>query len=510
MKQLSIIPEIFIWLTFLVVTGFGYAFSFLGYMDSHAEISAWNIAVPTLIWFLLAAICTCLLRMARSIKCSVSFSVRERRFLEISILTLLLVSGWVFRFVDYFNAVWPKGLDLTYFNYAEIGIHTPIYTNPHPISRLYIAFLHSVCLLLGNVYETGALAQFLLLLVGVLIWYFAIRKAFGTVTALFFVAGAMLLPDSIAASMECNPMMLLFVLYGVIISFIVEYAFTDAAGPLLYARLFVIGIFILLSCLADISGVLMLLAFLGAAFYRESCGKDDNKNKFSDLFSILGIVAGGLLFRLSQMFLYDLPFFKAGKPNCYRGLSFRIPDWEALQDFAFSLGTHPVFIVAIVIISIYWFMADRHPFSWTMVGILYLLSLQLFGLDYYLKHDFLIYMALIVLLGIAVESYLKKDKLLKAEDNEPDVFGKDFEVDIPADLFDLDKEEEPVVREVRFEEEPAVEVPLKEEKPLIFIPKTMEIPKRVSKPKIDYAVDVPSGALHFDFPVDDKADFDID
>ena len=66
--------------------------------------------------------------------------------------------------------------------------------------------------------------------------------------------------------------------------------------------------------------------------------------------------------------------------------------------------------------------------------------------------------------------------------------------------------EEPVVTVIRFEEEPAVTVP---EKPLIFIPKTMEIPKRVSKPKVDFAVEVEADKMHYDYNVEETADFDI-
>ena len=57
-----------------------------------------------------------------------------------------------------------------------------------------------------------------------------------------------------------------------------------------------------------------------------------------------------------------------------------------------------------------------------------------------------------------------------------------------------------------FEDEPAVTVP---EKTLIFIPKSMEIPKRVSKPKVDFALEVTDEKMHFDYNVDDTSDFDI-
>ena len=55
MKRLSFIPEIFIWLLFSVVAGFGYAFSFFEYVESKAHMTASDIVIPTLVWILLAA-----------------------------------------------------------------------------------------------------------------------------------------------------------------------------------------------------------------------------------------------------------------------------------------------------------------------------------------------------------------------------------------------------------------------------------------------------------------------
>ena len=44
---------------------------------------------------------------------------------------------------------------------------------------------------------------------------------------------------------------------------------------------------------------------------------------------------------------------------------------------------------------------------------------------------------------------------------------------------------------------------------MIFIPTTMEIPKRVSKPKVDYALEVEADKMHYDYTVDESSDFDI-
>lgn len=88
---------------------------------------------------------------------------------------------------------------------------------------------------------------------------------------------------------------------------------------------------------------------------------------------------------------------------------------------------------------------------------------------------------------------------------------KDKSVDNTLSLVEPDKtcQEEPVVTFVDFDEEKAIVVPAEEEKPVIFIPKSMEIPKRTSKPKLDYSLAVAEDALFYDMDVADLDDFDF-
>ena len=455
MKRLSFIPEIFIWLLFSVVAGFGYAFSFFEYVESKAHMTASDIVIPTLVWILLAAICAFLLKTAQNTKCFVQFSRAERLFLECSILTLLLIGGWVFRFVDYFHGVWPAELDNTYFQYAQVSQNAEMYLNPHPASRLYVAFLHVICMFLGNIYEVGAFIQFLLLLTAVVVWYAAIRKAFGVVAALFYAGGAMLLPDSIQTSMQCNPAMLLFVIYGCIAYLMVQYAYSKVSGFGAVICEFFLAILVTAAVFLDISGVLLLMAYWIAV--RRHGSKKKGSGFLSVVIACLGI-------------------------QIYSELTWKVPNLNDIQVFVFSLGTHPIFIVAIAVISIYWFLNKKQAFTWIMLSILFLFALQLLELDTYLQHDFIIYMGISTLLGISVQQYLM----------------------LPVKTFKAKKE--PVVTVIHFEEEPAVMVP---EKPQIFIPKSMEIPKRVSKPKVDFAIEVETDKMHYDYAVDDTADFDI-
>lgn len=500
MKGLKVIPEILIWLAFTVITGFGYAFSFLGYLESRALVTAANIVIPTLVWLLLAVICTLLLRVAHNSSCFIQLSGKEGLFLELSVFLLLLVGGFVFRFADYFQTVWPAEADNTYFLYAMVSQENGAYMNPHPISRIYVLFLHVICMFFGNHYTAGAYAQFILMLVAVLFWYFAIRKSLGKITALFFVAGAMLLPDSITASIQCDPMILLFVFYGFLAWFCVQYVYNDHRGMLMYLHVFLLGVLVILALVFDVSGVLAVLAYLLLLRYKD---KRDALNgvvhRFTVFWELLGMLTGGFIFRYVQSAIYGMSFALSGSFNCYQGLTVHFPDLERLKEFIFRLGVHPVFIVAIVVISVYWFLENKTTTSWIMLGIIYLFGLQLLGLDYYLNHDFIIYIGIILLLGIAAGQFLD----IRKDTAEINMQAQDVNSNTELDF------KEPVVQMINFDEQPAVVIEEKE-RPLIYIPKTMEIPKRVSKPKVDFAVEVEEAKMHFDIPVEENSDFDIE
>ena len=519
MKRLSIIPEIFIWLTFSVVAGFGYAFSFFEYVGGRTQMTATDIVMPTFVWLVLAAVCTCLVGAAKKTQCFMHFSRNEGLFLECSVLVLLLIGGWVYRFADHFVGLWPVNPDNEFFQYAQVLQASDVYMNPHPASRLYVGFLHIIFLFLGNIYEAGALTQFILLLIGVLFWYLAVRKAFGTTAALFLAAGAMLLPDSIVASMQYNPMMLLFAIYGIIAWIMACYACGKCSGFPAFFSEFLMGALLSVAILLDISGWLFLI-ICGLALKKHQQNRS-KKSLVTPLASCLGIVLGEKAFTYAQSVIYGMSFQQAGNFLSYPNLTLQVPSLETVQEFVFDLGTHPIFIVAIAVISTYWLINRRQSSTRIMLAELFLLAVQLFKLDTYLQHDFLIYMGLIVLLGISVQQYFLlgeknkavEEKLAAGDTTElPDLsFLADTRMEnSKSEKNKLVSDSQPVVTVINFDELPAATIPAKQQdRPVIFIPKSMEIPKRVSKLKIEFAVEVTEEKMHYDLEVEENADFDI-
>ncbi len=479
MKQLSMIPEFLIWLVFSVVAGFGYAFSVFDYIGRNAELSAIDIVIPTLVWLLVAAVSAIFIILAKKTQCFAKFSKFERMFLEFGILLLIFVGGWLFRFAQPFHDIWPVNIENEFFHYAQVSTQSEVYTNSHPASRLYVGFLHIVFLFLGNIYEAGALTQYVILLVGVLLWYLAARKLLGQVTALCFMAGAMLLPDSIIASMQYNPMMLLFAIYGVLMLFIAGHTKSHCRNVVAYIWEFLAGVGIGAVILLDISGWMFVAIGVAAIWYRY---KDQGLGRrlIHIVICLMGCVISSAAFYYIHLHFYNV--------DLYIKHTLQIPELIHLKAFVFELGTHPVFMVSIVTIVTFWFFKARGICSWIMTGILYLLVLKIFQLDFYMQHDFLIYVGLLMLFGMTLREAVAISSATKEE---------------------VVVQETPVVTVVHFEKESAVTVPEREEKPVIFIPKSMEIPKRISKPKVEFTIEVSEEDMHYDVTIDDNADFDI-
>lgn len=479
MKQLSIIPEFLIWVIFSVVAGFGYAFSVFDYIGENAKLSAADVVIPTLMWLLLAAVSAFFINLTKKTQCFNKFSKFERLFLEGAILVFLLVGGWLFRFSEPFQGIWPANFENEFFRYAQVSAQSEIYNNPHPASRLYVGFLHFVFLFLGNIYEAGALTQYVLLLIGVSFWYLAVRKLFGPVTALCFMAGTMLLPDSIIASMQYNPMMLLFAVYGIFLWSAASYFKSRCTGFAAFIWEIFIGIGIGAAILLDISGCIFLAVGCCTVWYRYR-GEERGSKILHMVCSLIGTVACLVLW-MEGLYAYE-------------NLTWKIPDLTQLKAFVFDLGTHPIFILSIVTIVTYWFFKTRSVCVLIMAAILFLFGVKVLGLDAYMQHDFLSYVGLLMLFGLTLrEAVSAKSTKEQMQQKAEGVLA-----------------EPPIVTVVRFEEEAAVVVPEKQkEKPAIYIPKSMEIPKRISKPKVEYAIDVAEEKMHYDVKIDDNADFDI-
>lgn len=498
MKRLSMIPQGIVWFLFLIISSFGYVFSAFSHMSRQTTVTVASVAVVSAVWVLIAVICTAVLYWIRKKRDRVTFSENQRLFLECSVFILLFTGGCIFRFVEPFRNIWDINIENEFFQYAQIVRNAEVYTNAHLASRMYVACLHVLFWFLGNIYQAGMIAQFSLLLFGGIFWYFAIRRTFGMMTAMFFVAGAMLLPDSITASIQYTPIMLVFTLYGAFAWIMAWYADSKQNGVISLFFAFFLGICAGLAVLMDISGLIIFVMVLLACIHKKYLGK--KQKCLSALGALIGTVVGILVVSFVVETVYQISF--ANVISIYKDIinGYQMPQFAQLQKFFFELGSHPVFVTAIAAICVFWLLQKRSGCAWIMTAILYLLFLQLMGWNTYMQHDFWIYTGLVTLFGLSLQQSIFEEHISVSK--EQDV------VEEEEDDFLNDKS----MVVVTFEQEPtesvAKEAPVVEQ--VVYVPKNMEFPKRASKPKIEYAIEVPEENMHFDVSEETtQKDYDI-
>lgn len=499
MKRLSIIPQGIIWFLFLIITGFGYTFSVLEYVGKRTAMTFWGIAVADFIWILLAAGVIAGIYWLKKAKFYIVLSQKQRLFLECGVLLLVLIGGCTFRFAEPFQGLWNTETENEFFQYAQIVKNAKAYQNPHLASRLYVGCLHIVFRLLGNIYQAGTILQFVLLLVGGSLWYLAVRSTFGTIPALFFAAGAMLLPDSIRASLQYDPVMLVFTLYGVLAWLIACYKKSASHGILKVLLEICLGILAGVAVMLDLSGWIL------AVWYLISLKK---KRVFTPFLAAGSMCLGIGTVTWLQMSLYHSSIQEALRFSSYAQLSAALPDAAKMQDFVFLLGTHPILWTAILVIAAFWFLQDKKNTVCFMAGIEFLFVLKCMGWDAGLYYEFGIYTGLFILLGIVfgqcAAPILKTSECVlskNAEDTEAESEEED-------DAFLNDKS----MVVVTFEQEPQAkqtEVAMPKQS-VVYIPERMEFRKRISKPKIEYGRDISEEEMHFDLPEEELNDTDYD
>lgn len=366
MKKLYRIPEIGIWLLFSVLICSGYAFSFLSYAARHTQVSVFHVVLSVVICLLLAGGGVIYTKMSHHRQWLLDFSKAEWIILEGSILLLFFAGGYIFRFTDCFANIWQDGLEDTFFQYAQVVSDRVTYANPHLISRIYVGILHIACRFFGNIYEAGAALQFILQLLSTFVWYMALRKLYGRVTALLFAFGAMLLPDSIRHSVQCDPTMLLFLIYGCTVFGMAYYmkSYMPAKWRMLMEVL--LGMLTAVCVLADISGMLILFGFVCTLIRKHKLLSGSFWSKW--LPAMTGLFAGMLFVIVLQAGLYGICLMDSLSLQSYHGLKPVFPKSTFWYYYMERLGRHQIFFPAVFVILAYWFIRNRKRLTYIMGG----------------------------------------------------------------------------------------------------------------------------------------------
>lgn len=158
----------------------------------------------------------------------------------------------------------------------------------HGVTHVYVSFLRSLFLFLGNRVEAVTGLQIVLQLLGIFLFSAAVRRLFGRMPALLFMCASVFLPDIIRHCFTDGPENLYLVLFGLAFTAIAFYnraaAKTKRWTAAKLIRSILTGTVVGVLCYLDLSGFILLPALLYLA-----------ASKKGRRYTVLGAVSGMVL-----------------------------------------------------------------------------------------------------------------------------------------------------------------------------------------------------------------------
>lgn len=223
-------------------------------------------AAAVLLSFLFAAAVYVVGRKLRS-----RIHIRKKLAAEAVAFVFFLGAGLFLRcfFLQYDNGSLVPLKDTAYYEASKVT-GSPVASIAHGAQYIYVVLLRGVFLLFGNHFPAGIISQIALQGVTAILWYLAVRKISGAVTALTFFAGVMLLPQGIQSGLVYSPSYLYLLLAGMMLCGIAEILKREHLKEELkwhsYLLLFLTGAGIGILTYLDVSGLIFLVPLCLLAF----------------------------------------------------------------------------------------------------------------------------------------------------------------------------------------------------------------------------------------------------
>ncbi|MBP5669604.1 MAG: hypothetical protein J6X14_04775, partial [Lachnospiraceae bacterium] len=209
---------------------------------------------------------------------------------------------------------------------AQMRYQTQLPETAHVGENIYLALLHFVCFMLGNIPEIVLLFQMILTILAGLVWYASVRRLAGVLPALFF-AGFYFLDErmiGMASHLTAEPLILL--LYGIGLCFIGAALKEHGKSFALYL---IAGLWIGITAHADILGFTLLAFALSIWHLDKEKGEGRIYGKTAAAaFLFLGTSVGFLACEALWSLIHVIRFggsFMAAFGN----------QWQGVQSFAF-------------------------------------------------------------------------------------------------------------------------------------------------------------------------------
>ncbi|MCH5274365.1 MAG: hypothetical protein J1E65_00900 [Lachnospiraceae bacterium] len=184
----------------------------------------------------------------------------------------------------------------------------PVIPIAHGAQYLYVVVLRGLFFMVGNNFTAGIILQICLQALAAIVWYFGIRRISGTVAALLFLAGTMLLPMSMQEGITYSPKMLYLLLFGLVFLMVGRFLHRQKKGVSLkwysWIHIVVLGIGIGILTYLDVSGLTLLLPVLFIYGVKEDEAAEKGAKRFLKLsLQVMTVILVFLLTVILLMFL---------------------------------------------------------------------------------------------------------------------------------------------------------------------------------------------------------------
>lgn len=385
-----------------------------------------------------------------------------------------------------------------YFELAQVAVGRQVPQVVHGAVYTYLQLLHGTFLLFGNRYIVGIWLQAGLQLVACLVFYFAVRKLSGTVSALVTFFFCMCSPYMIQCGLVLSPGMLYYLLLA-IAAVLVLWSF---GSKLRLPAMVFIGLVAAVCCYMDIGGVLLLL-LAAALVFSGLAGKAAGAKRAAALgLCLFSAVCGLSLLFGADAFLTGKNFRNVAGAwfELYRPEGFRLPyvledtgaPWEGLTVFG------------LMAFGIFGFWYDRKR-DWSLpyaAAACITVMGCCFGIyTEELPGFYALYLMFAVLAGVSMEECICRKGLPEETPDYPTENLEGAARDSSRDTFVTVPGEEQ-------RSDCSTESEGGEKKKIHYLENPLPLPKKHVKRVLDYALQV-SGEDDFDFPVGEDDDFDL-
>lgn len=436
--------------------------------------------------------------------------------------------------------------EAVYFDTAKVtgGAIAPI---AHGAQYFYVILLRGLFWLFGNHFLAGMILQIVLQCLACISWYIGIRKLSGPGAGLIFMAGNMLLPQSVISGITYSPKYMYLLLWGLVLLIIAnvlkgEYNNKPFKWYSCITR-FLLGICVGFLVYLDITGFILLIPVFALIFV----GRNP-KEATLPLKQKVFRVALQTVTVLLGTFLSLTVYFSIDAWQCGNAIEQVVNVWLSLFTYK-GIGDVPgvfmyepatwahIAILFLMVLGVFAFFARKKAENQLVWMFMLLAGFGIHFGSFYasgMNCDALLLFLILALTGAGVQALVKKDNipitmgntLIDTNTEEVnEVTYQEFDTKteaVPPTVITEDKEttenvtvSEPVQTtgpvnspDVPSPVEASVETEMQEEKPK-FIENPLPLPKKHVKKTMDYGIEIPADKMEFDIETSDMDDFDI-